>query len=90
MVVKKSGRTSGITSGEIKALDVMLKVMLGPSEEATFYEQILTGPMAQPGDSGSIVVDENMNAVGLLFAGSDEATIINPIVNVMKLLKVTF
>jgi hypothetical protein len=31
-----------------------------------------------------------MNAVGLLFAGSDEATILNPIVNVMKLLKVTF
>lgn len=90
MAVKKSGRTSGVTMSEIKALDVVLKVMLGPSEEATFYEQILTGPLAQPGDSGSLVVDENMNAVGLLFAGSDEATIINPIINVMKLLKVTF
>lgn len=90
MTVKKSGRTSGITESSVKALDVMLKVMLGPSEEAAFYEQILTGPMAQPGDSGSIVVDENMNAVGLLFAGSDQATIINPIANVMKLLKITF
>lgn len=90
MAVKKSGRTSGITGSSIKALDVMLKVMLSPSEEATFYEQILTGPMAQPGDSGSIVVDEGLNAVGLLFAGSDEATIINPIINVMKLLKITF
>ncbi|MDI3481008.1 MAG: hypothetical protein PWQ97_663 [Tepidanaerobacteraceae bacterium] len=90
MKVKKSGRTSGITESSIKALDVILKVMLGPSEEASFCEQILTGPMAQPGDSGSIVVDENMNAVGLLFAGSDQATIINPIANVMKLLKVTF
>jgi hypothetical protein len=90
MTVKKSGRTSGITESSIKALDVRLKVMLGPSEEAAFCEQILTGPMAQPGDSGSIVVDENMNAVGLLFAGSDQATIINPIANVMKLLKITF
>ncbi|WP_422448486.1 hypothetical protein [Thermoanaerobacterium sp. DL9XJH110] len=88
--VKKSGRTSGVTTAEIKALDVVLRVMLGPSEEATFYEQILTGPMAQPGDSGSLVVDDGMNAVGLLFAGSDRATIINPIANVMKLLKVTF
>jgi len=90
MAVKKSGRTSGITESSIKAMDVMLRVSLGPSEEATFYEQILTGPMAQPGDSGSLVLDENLNAVGLLFAGSDEATIINPIVNVMKLLKITF
>ena len=90
MKVKKSGRTSGVTSSEIKALDVVLKVMLGEGEEATFYEQILTGPMAQPGDSGSIVVDENMRVVGLLFAGSDKSTIVNPIVNVMKLLKITF
>ena len=90
MQVKKSGRTSGITSSEVKALDVVLKVMLGEGEEATFYEQILTGPMAQPGDSGSIVVDDNMRVVGLLFAGSDQSTIINPILNVMKLLKITF
>jgi len=90
MQVKKSGRTSGITSSEIKALDVVLRVMLGEGEEATFYEQILTGPMAQPGDSGSIVVDDNMRVVGLLFAGSDQSTIINPITNVMKLLKITF
>jgi hypothetical protein len=89
MTVKKSGRTSGITSSQVKALDVMLKVMLGPSEEAVFYEQVLTGPMAQPGDSGSLVVDGNINVVGLLFAGSDQATIINPISNVLKLLKVT-
>lgn len=90
MMLKKSGRTSQITTGRVTAVEVALKVMLGPEEEATFYDQILTDPMAQPGDSGSIVVDENMRAVGLLFAGSSEATIINPIVNVMKLLKITF
>lgn len=88
--VTKSGRTSGLTSNQIKAVDVFLKVVLGPGEEGNFYDQILAGPMAQPGDSGSIVVDENMNAIGLLFAGSDEATIINPIVNVMRLLNITF
>lgn len=88
MTVQKSGRTTGITSSQIQALNVVIKVMLGPTEEATFYDQILTGPMAQPGDSGSIVVDENMRAVGLLFAGSDQATLINPIVNVLKTLQV--
>lgn len=87
--LKKSGRTSGLSSSKIKALGVTLKVMLGPSDEATFHDQILTGPMAQPGDSGSIVVDGDLKAVGLLFAGSDEATIINPITTVMKLLKIT-
>lgn len=90
MTVKKSGRTSGVTSGKIKAIDVVLKVMLGDSNEATFHEQILTEPIAQPGDSGSIVVDDNMKAVGLLFAGSNQATIINPILNILKLLKVKF
>jgi len=88
MTVQKSGRTTGITSSQIKALNVVIKVMLSPGEEATFHDQILTGPMAQPGDSGSLVVDENMRAVGLLFAGSDQATLINPIVNVLKTLQV--
>ena len=88
--VTKSGRTSGITSNKIKALDVMLNVVLGPGEEATFYDQILTGPMGQPGDSGSIILNTDMKAVGLLFAGSDKATIINPISIVTKLLKITF
>ena len=88
MAVKKSGRTSGITSSEINAMDVVIKVMLGPQEEATFYEQILTGPMARPGDSGSIVVNDEMKAVGLLFAGSDQATLVNPITNVLKLMQI--
>lgn len=90
MTLKKSGRTSQVTTGKVKAVEVALKVILGPGEEATFYDQILTDPMAQPGDSGSIVVDDKLRAVGLLFAGSDDATILNPIVNVMKLLNITF
>lgn len=88
MTLQKSGRTTGISKSSIQAMDIVLKVMLGPGEEAVFYEQILTGPMAQPGDSGSIVVNDEMKAVGLLFAGSDQATLINPIINVMKLLQI--
>ena len=35
--------------------------------------------MSQPGDSGSLAVDESNRAVGLLFAGSDRTTVFNPI-----------
>ncbi|ADL06834.1 hypothetical protein [Thermosediminibacter oceani] len=90
MTLVKSGRTSGVSKSEVKALNVKIRVMMGAGEEATFYDQILTGPMAQPGDSGSLVLNENMEAVGLLFAGSDLVTLINPISAVLKLLKVTF
>ncbi|MDN5331019.1 MAG: hypothetical protein PWP45_244 [Tepidanaerobacteraceae bacterium] len=90
MTLIKSGRTSGVSKSEIKALNVRIRVIMTPGEEATFRDQLLAGPMAQPGDSGSLVVNEKMEAVGLLFAGSDVATLINPILSVLKLLRVTF
>jgi hypothetical protein len=45
--------------------------------------------MSQPGDSGSLLVaGEALLAVGLLFAGSDQATIYNPIDAVLSCLDV--
>lgn len=90
MTLIKSGRTSGVSKSEIRALSVRIRVIMSPGEEATFHDQLLAGPMAQPGDSGSLVVNEKMEAVGLLFAGSEMATLINPISLVLKLLRVTF
>ncbi|MEW6230146.1 MAG: hypothetical protein AB1700_19020, partial [Bacillota bacterium] len=55
---------------------------------ATFRDQFLTGPMADGGDSGSLLVDGEMRAVGLLFAGSDKSTIYNRITNVLEALDV--
>jgi hypothetical protein len=47
--------------------------------------------MSQGGDSGSLLVDgEGDKAVGLLFAGSDEVTIHNPIGFVKDALKFRF
>lgn len=77
--VVKSGRTSGITRAKVKALDATLRVALGDEEYAYFDEQIVTGPLAQPGDSGSLVLDSENKAVGLLFAGSDETSVVNHI-----------
>jgi hypothetical protein len=56
---------------------------------AIFKDQLLAGPMSQGGDSGSAVVDENNQLVGLLFAGSDSTTIFNRIEHVFSTLGVT-
>jgi hypothetical protein len=55
---------------------------------AQFRDQLLAGPMSQGGDSGSAVLDNDRKIVGLLFAGSDQTTIINRIQNVFSLLGV--
>ncbi len=88
--VKKSGRTTGYTEGNIKAVDVTMKVSLGGDSYAVFTEQILSDIKSGPGDSGSLILDSNNNAVGLLFAGSDTATLFNRITNVMNELEIEF
>jgi len=90
MKVVKSGRTSGVTRGEIRVIKASIKVLMGDVGFALFSDQFVTTPMAQPGDSGSLVLTEDMRAVGLLAAGSDSATICARIQNVLDLLKVTF
>jgi hypothetical protein len=56
---------------------------------ARFEDQIVSTGMSKPGDSGSLLVaGEALQAVGLLFAGSDQATIYNPIAAVLRALDV--
>ena len=55
---------------------------------ALFRNQILTTNISQGGDSGSLVLDMKKRAVGLLFAGSEAVTVLNPISEVLKLLDV--
>lgn len=90
MEVIKSGRTTGVTNGTIKALHATVQVDMGDGEEAVFTDQIIATPMSQGGDSGSLVVDKQRRAVGLLFAGSDKTTVFNSIQNVMEKLDITF
>lgn len=89
MAIKKSGRTTGLTTGEIQQVDVTANVQFGPGQIATFSDQLMAGAMSQGGDSGSVVLDNNNNLVGLLFAGSDSTTIINRIENVFSALDLT-
>lgn len=89
MAVKKSGRTTGLTTGTIEQLDFTGNVSYGPTKVATFVDQLVAGPMSQGGDSGSAVVNDQNRIVGLLFAGSSSTTIINRIQNVFQALQVT-
>lgn len=91
MPVRKSGRTSGLMSGQILVLDTTINVEYGSGRNATFEGQILTSPISRGGDSGSLLVaSDSPRAVGLLFAGSNEASIHNPIQVVLDCLTVDF
>jgi hypothetical protein len=91
LAVRKSGRTTGFTTGQITVLDSTVSVSYGEGRTATFEGQFVSGPMSQGGDSGSLLVaGDSLNAVGLLFAGSNQATIFNPIQDVLDLLQIEF
>jgi hypothetical protein len=89
MAIKKSGRTTQFTTGEIEQVDVSANVQYGEGKIARFTDQLMAGAMSQGGDSGSAVLDNSNRLVGLLFAGSDTTTVINRIQNVFSSLGVT-
>jgi len=91
MPVFKTGRTTNFTSGRITAISATVDIGYGNGRTARFKDQIITTNISAGGDSGSLVatlVDNVPAAVGLLFAGSSVATIINQIENVRSLLRV--
>lgn len=94
LAVKKSGRTSGLTTGTISAVNVTVDVSYGSGKTARFGNQILVTPgsFLAGGDSGSLMV-ENVatapGAVGLLFAGSSTVAVANRIQAVLDAFDVT-
>ncbi|MDX1612914.1 MAG: hypothetical protein R3300_01315 [Candidatus Promineifilaceae bacterium] len=91
MAVRKSGRTTALTSSTITAIDATVTVNYGGGRNALFEGQIISGPMSQPGDSGSLVVEANSKrAVGLLFAGSNQTTIFSPAAMVAEVMNISF
>lgn len=88
MAVQKSGRTTGLTTGKITQIDITARVSYGNGRMATFEDQLMAGAMSAGGDSGSVVLDEGGLVVGLLFAGSDAITLMNPIGLVLDALDV--
>ncbi len=85
--LQKMGRTTGYTTGQIIQIDVTVSVDYG-GKIATFKNQLMAGAMSAGGDSGSAVLDMQRRVVGLLYAGSDTTTIMNPIQFVLDALQV--
>jgi len=93
--VKKEGRTTGVTFGQISEVNVTVVVCYAGfplcTKSATFVNQFaVAGSFSAGGDSGSLIVTsaEN-NPVGLLFAGSSNRTIGNRIQDVLNYFNVS-
>jgi hypothetical protein len=94
MRVRKTGRTTGYTEGMITLVNATINVAYNTPQgkkTALFINQIITEPMSQAGDSGSLIVEVgSTRAVGLLFAGSTASTIFTPIDPILLQLGITF
>lgn len=94
--VFKLGRTTGLTEGRVEAIEVDDLSVLYDHGTLTFDGQIEIEPVGESafslgGDSGSLIVDADLDAVGLLFAGNDvDKTYANPIADVMQALAIRF
>lgn len=100
MRVKKVGRTTGATSGRVTAFELDDVVVAFGAGNFSFDSQIeIEGlgnrAFSDGGDSGSLILDEDNGALGLLFAGSESGgtndqglTYANPIQAVMSALKI--
>ncbi len=97
--VKKSGRTSGLTTGKVAGLNATVTVQYesecaGTPFVTEFTGQILVTPgkFLKAGDSGSLLVENkssNPKPIGLLYAGSSQVAIANPIQNVLDVFGVS-
>ena len=91
--VRKYGRTTSYTEGNITLLNATVNIAYNTivgQKTARFTGMVVTEAMSAGGDSGSLIVDITENkAVGLLFAGSNLATIFIPIDNVLSALNIT-
>jgi hypothetical protein len=100
--VKKSGRTTGLSRSTVSGLNATVSIQYenecagGNSFVKTFTGQIVIrnkgSKFLNSGDSGSLMVEDvatNPRAVGLLFAGSSQTAIANPIGQVLSFLGAT-
>jgi hypothetical protein len=81
--VRKSGRTTGLTSGSVTRISVTARVGFDGGV-ATFTDLLETGAMSAGGDSGSVLVNAKGAIVGLLFAGSNSSTLYCDIAHVIR------
>lgn len=91
--VKKVGRTTGLTFGEVTDTDFRARIPYKRSDGndgwAGFRDQVVCTRYTSPGDSGSAVLHADSNKLlGLHFAGSDSISVFNKINHVMDSLQI--
>lgn len=87
--VRKVGKTTGITYGYVTAFHATTRLNISTTKELIFKDQIITTAMADKGDSGSLLMDLNNNAVGMIVGGSIKSkTTVTPITTVLNSLNV--
>ncbi len=96
LVVGKTGRTTNLTQGTIRAVGVSINVNFGSAGVAHFRDQFSvrstgSGTFSAGGDSGSFVWawQRGLPPVGLLFAGGGGTTFCNRMSRVVAALDVT-
>lgn len=84
-LVYKAGRTTGMTEGSVIGIGGVATIPY-PTGNAYFHNQLVIratpdngGPFSAPGDSGSGILNNRHELVGLLYAGSKQQTLANPI-----------
>ena len=85
--IRKSGRTTAVTASTVISVEGQARVNYGNKGTAIFDDQVITGKLAEPGDSGSLTFNYNTAINGVLFGGSDQFTVVNKIYNVLDLLR---
>jgi hypothetical protein len=89
MLVRKTGRTSGLTRGIVRDSHASVKLGYRGGRVARLREQLIVDPrdahpFSQGGDSGSLVVEEASGCpIGLLCGGTPKYTVVNRIENVL-------
>lgn len=90
--VTKSGRTTDVTTAEIRHVDASLRIDYGSPDEPNeirIDDCVVTTDLGDKGDSGSAVYLKRNGALcGLYFAGSDSAGVFSQIGNVKDALGV--
>ncbi|EES90699.1 S1 family peptidase [Clostridium botulinum] len=85
--VQKTGCESEKTTGKITHISASVLADVS-GKEALFRNQIVTTLMSQAGDSGAVLFDESMNALGFLIGATDCYTVYNSIKDVLNNLNV--
>jgi len=96
MALRKRGRTTSLSYGTVDTVDLSVSVAYEGIGNVILTNQIGISPdtsrnemFGDHGDSGSVVLDNNNNVVGLYFAGSEDGYgVANPIDTVLDTMNV--